>query len=45
MEVLVKDHCDVIVAECPKLIAAYQVESEWLFVCSLCAFLTVDESI
>ncbi|XP_064404658.1 cullin-5-like [Halichondria panicea] len=26
VEVLVKDHCDVIVAECPKLIAAYQVE-------------------
>ncbi len=30
VEVLVKDHSDVIVAECPKLIAAYQVESECL---------------
>ncbi len=28
VEVLVKDHSDAIVAECPKLIAAYQVDSK-----------------
>lgn len=29
VEVLVKEHSEVIVAECPKLIAANQVESKW----------------
>ena len=33
VEVLVKEHNEVIVAECPKLIAANQVESELLCAC------------